>query len=42
MYCLYFIIEMLKDNKDWKYFNNHKIPDKKMKTLRKIYFNVNN
>ena len=42
MYCLYFIIEMLKDNKDWKYFNNHKIPDKKMKKLRKIYFNVNN
>jgi hypothetical protein len=39
MYCLYFIIQSLKD-KSWTYFNNHRISDKKMKKLRKIYFNV--
>jgi hypothetical protein len=41
MYCLYFIIEQVK-GRDWKYFNNYKIKDKKMKRLRKIYFNVIN
>jgi len=41
MYCLYFIVEQVK-GKNWKYFDNYKIPDKKMKKLRKIYFNVNN
>ena len=41
MYCLYFIINSLKD-KPWTFFNNHRISDKKMKKLRKIYFNVNN
>ena len=41
MYCLYFIINSLKD-KPWNFFNNHRISDKKMKKLRKIYFNVNN
>ena len=41
MYCLHFIIESVK-GKDWTYFNKIKISDKKMKRLRKIYFNVNN
>ena len=41
MYSLYFIIEQIK-GRNWKYFNNIKIEDKKMKKLRKVYFNVNN
>ena len=40
MYCLHFIIEMLK-GKPWTYFRDNKIKDKKMKKLRKIYFNIN-
>ena len=38
MYCLYFIIEMLKD-KNIQYFLNNKIPDKEVFKLRKKYFN---
>ena len=38
MYCLYFIIQMLKD-KEVEYFLNHKIPDKEVFDLRKKYFN---
>ena len=41
MYCLYFIIEQVK-GRNWRYFDKTKISDKKMKKLRKIYFNVNN
>jgi hypothetical protein len=41
MYSLYFIIEMLKD-KPFSYFQNNKIPDKKMIALRNKYFNKNN
>ena len=39
MYCLYFIIEMLKD-KDIKCFLKNKIPDVKVFKLRKEYFNI--
>ena len=39
MYCLYFIIEMLKD-KDIKCFLKNKIPDVKVFKLRNEYFNI--
>ena len=39
MYCLYFIIEMLKD-KDLEYFLHNKIDDNEVFQLRKKYFNV--
>lgn len=39
MYSLYFIIELLKDNKPLSFFKEHRIPDKDMEKLRKIYFN---
>lgn len=38
MYCLYFIIEMLKD-KDIEYFLENKIDDKEVFVLRNKYFN---
>lgn len=38
MYCLYFIIQMLKD-KDIKYFLDNEIPDKEVFELRNKYFN---
>ena len=38
MYCLYFIIRMLKGDSFSK-FTSKKIPDKFMMKLRKIYFN---
>ena len=38
MYCLYFIIEMLKD-KDIEYFLDNKIDDKEVFVLRNKYFN---
>ena len=38
MYCLYFIIQMLLD-KRFSNFQKKKIPDKRMLTLRKKYFN---
>lgn len=37
MYSLYFIITMLK-GMSWSSFNKNRIPDKKMKELRSIYF----
>jgi hypothetical protein len=40
MYCLYFIIEMLKD-KNIEYFLKKRIPDNKVFKLRKKYFNGN-
>jgi hypothetical protein len=40
MYCLYFIIQMLKD-KDKDYFLKNKIPDEEVFKLRKKYFNGN-
>ena len=40
MYCLYFIIQMLKD-KNKGYFLEHKIPDKEVFELRQKYFNIN-
>jgi len=39
MYCLYFIIEMLKD-KNPEYFLNNKINDNEVFNLRRKYFNV--
>jgi len=39
MYCLYFIVEMLKD-KDLNYFLENKIDDGEVFKLRKKYFNV--
>jgi len=39
MYCLYFIIEMLKDN-DLDYFLKNEIHDNKVFKLRKKYFNL--
>ena len=38
MYCLYFIINMLR-GKTVKYFEDNRIPDEKMLELRKKYFN---
>jgi hypothetical protein len=38
MYCLYFIVQMLKD-KDLKYFLKHEIPDEEVFELRDKYFN---
>ena len=39
MYCLYFIIEMLKDN-ELDYFLKNEIDDDKVCKLRKKYYNV--
>ena len=39
MYSLYFILQMLKDDKNPKYFNTRVITDKQMEKYRKIYFN---
>lgn len=38
VYCLFFIIEMLK-NKDFKYFLNERISDETIEKFRNIYFN---
>ncbi len=38
MYCLYFIIELIK-GRSWKSFEKRRISDKHMRKLRKIYFN---
>ena len=39
MYCLYFIIELLTNNKEISYFKNNKIADHCMEKMRKVYFN---
>jgi len=39
MYSLFFIIQLLKDSKNYEDFQNNKYSDKYMKKLRKIYFN---
>ena len=39
MYCLYFIIELLTNNKEISYFKNNKIADHCMENMRKVYFN---
>lgn len=39
MYSLFFIIQLLKDSKNFEDFQNNKYTDKYMKKLRKIYFN---
>ena len=40
MYSLYTIIELLENKKTPQYFQKHRIPDKEMERLRKIYFNI--
>ena len=42
MYALYFIIELLKENKTSKYFKTKRIKDAIMKKYRTIYFNQAN
>ena len=39
MYCLYFIIELLKERKNIDYFKNNRISDEEMKEYRFKYFN---
>ena len=39
MYSLYFIIELLKENKNIDYFKNNRITDEEMKDYRFKYFN---
>jgi hypothetical protein len=39
MYCLYFIVEMLKDRSP-TYFLKNKIDDEEVFKLRKKYFNI--
>jgi len=39
MYSLYFIIQLLKDEKNPEYFNTHKIQDADVFKLRKVFFN---
>ena len=39
MYCLYFIISLLKNTHNMDYFKNKRIPDKHVENFRKIYFN---
>jgi len=42
MYTLYFIIELLKENKNYKFFKTTRIKDKTMKKYRKKYYNEAN
>jgi len=39
IYTIYFITELLKNNKEFDYFNKHKITDESVHVYRKIYFN---
>jgi len=39
MYCLYFLISLLKKKHNEKYFKSKRIKDKKVESLRKVYFN---
>jgi hypothetical protein len=39
MYCLYFIVSLLKKKHNLNYFKSKRIPDKKVQNLRDIYFN---
>ena len=39
IFCLYFIIELLKGTKTPAFFKNNRVPDTKMKDYRKKYFN---
>ena len=40
MYCLWFIISILENKHNFKYFKNKKIKDKSMEQLRNVYFNL--
>jgi hypothetical protein len=42
MYALYFIIELLQENKTYSYFKNTRIKDSTMKKYRKKYYNEAN
>lgn len=39
MYALYFVIELLQENKTYRYFKNTRIKDSTMKKYRKKYYN---
>ena len=39
MYTLYFIIELLQENKTYKYFKTTRIKDETMREYRKKYYN---
>ena len=39
IYCLYFIVSLIKGRHTAQYFKTHKIPDTKMERFRKIFFN---
>ena len=41
MYCLYFIIQMLTEEKNWDYFQKNTITDDEMFKYREIFFNKN-
>ena len=40
MYCLYFIISLLTEKHNFKYFKTRKIRDKEVEKMRNIYFNI--
>ena len=42
MYALYFVIELLQENKTYSYFKNTRIKDSTMKKYRKKYYNEAN
>ena len=39
MYCLYMIVELLKGNQTFNELSKTRIPDKRVKILRKVYYN---
>lgn len=42
MYCLYFIVSLLKNKHNFHYFKKKRIPDKHVENFRQIYFNPAN
>jgi ribulose bisphosphate carboxylase small subunit len=40
MYSLYFIIELLKENKKYDFFIKNRIADKEVEEMRNVYFNI--
>ena len=40
IYCLYFLIQLVKEKKKTEYFKKHLVRDNVMQKLRKIYFNI--
>ena len=39
VYCLYFIVQLLRENKDYLYFKKHRIKDEDMRDYRLKFFN---